>query len=63
MFNGHKQFEYTELNTDFNHYVSSLLQYRYTKKFSELSIGDTIKNRYFEDGDLNYPLKAVKVSF
>jgi len=55
---------YTELKEDFDHYVSSFLQYRYTTKYSDIPvIGDKIFDRYFPDGTLNNPLDAVKVCF
>jgi len=55
---------YTELKDDFDHYVSSFLKYRYTTKYSDISIiGDRIFKRYFPDGTLNDPLNAVKVCF
>ncbi|KAL5242170.1 hypothetical protein ACI65C_009580 [Semiaphis heraclei] len=53
---------YTELKEDFDHYVSSFLEYRYTTKYSDISIiGDRIFERYFPDGTLNDPLNAVKM--
>ncbi|XP_022165688.1 esterase FE4-like [Myzus persicae] len=53
---------YTELKEDFDHYVSSFLEYRYTTKYSDISItGDKIFERYFPDGTLNDPLSAVKM--
>jgi len=55
---------YTELEEDFDHYVSSFLEYRYTTKYSDVSIiGDRIFERYFPDGTLNDPLAGVKVCF
>jgi len=55
---------YTELKEDFDHYVSSFLEYRYTTKYSDISvIGDKVFERYFPDGTLNDPLNAVKVCF
>lgn len=55
---------YTELTEDFRHYVSSFLFYRYTAKYSDISvIGDRIFKRYFPDGTLNDPLNSVKVCF
>ncbi|XP_008180697.1 esterase FE4 [Acyrthosiphon pisum] len=53
---------YTELKEDFDHYVSSFLEYRYTTKYSDIPIiGDKIFQRYFPDGTLNDPLNAVKM--
>ncbi|KAL4097011.1 hypothetical protein QTP88_021854 [Uroleucon formosanum] len=53
---------YTELKEDFDHYVSSFLEYRYTTKYSDVSvIGDRVFERYFPDGTLNNPLNAVKM--
>ncbi|CAI6344926.1 unnamed protein product [Macrosiphum euphorbiae] len=53
---------YTELKDDFDHYVSSFLEYRYTTKYSDIPIiGDKIYERYFPDGTLNNPLDAVKM--
>lgn len=53
---------YTELKEDFDHYVSSFLEYRYTTKYSDISvIGDKVFERYFPDGTLNDPLNAVKM--
>lgn len=52
-----------ELKTDFEYYVSSLLIYKYTTKFSDLdSVGKRIRDRYFPDGNVeNKPLEAVKM--
>jgi len=55
---------YTELKEDFDHYVSSFLEYRYTTKYSDVSkIGDKVFERYFPDGTLKDPLNGVKVCF
>jgi len=54
---------YTEFLEDFNHYTSSFLQYRYTANYSDIPfIGDKIYERYFSNGKLRDPLRAVKVS-
>lgn len=54
---------YTEFLENFDHYISSLFQYRYTTKYSDISvIGDKIFERYFPDGTFEDPLNAVKVS-
>lgn len=54
---------YTEFLEDFNHYMSSFIQYRYTAKYSDIPlIGDKIYERYFSNGRLDDPLSAVKVS-
>ncbi|XP_022165706.1 esterase FE4-like [Myzus persicae] len=53
---------YTEFLEDFNHYMSSFLQYRYTAKYSDIPfIGDEINKRYFSNGKLEDPLSAVKM--
>lgn len=57
------QLLYTELNENFNNYISSMLLYKYSKKSTEIvSTGQNIKERYFGNNDLNNPLMAVKVS-
>lgn len=54
---------YKEFLEDFDHYISSFLQYRYTSKYSDIPlIGDKIYKRYFSNGKLRDPLNAVKVS-
>lgn len=63
MFNKDGELTYKLLEDDFQHYISSLLIYRYTAKTSDLSsIGDQIFDRYFPDGKVDDPLEAVKVS-
>ncbi|KAL5242172.1 hypothetical protein ACI65C_009582 [Semiaphis heraclei] len=53
---------YTEFLDDFNHYMSSFIQYRYTTKYSDIPlIGDKIYERYFSNGRLDDPLNAVKM--
>lgn len=52
---------FTELKENFNHYISSLMEYRYTTQFSDISlIGRKIFKRYFPDGTLKNPLDAVR---
>lgn len=54
---------YPELKNDFNSYAPSLLQYKYLVNMSDIPlIGEKIFNRFFPDGDINDPFKAVKVS-
>ncbi|KAL4097018.1 hypothetical protein QTP88_021860 [Uroleucon formosanum] len=53
---------YKEFLEDFDHYISSFLQYRYTSKYSDIPlIGDKIYKRYFSNGKLRDPLNAVKM--
>jgi len=52
-----------ELKKNFDHYISSLLIYKYTAKTSDLPIiSKKIYKRYFTKGTMADPLDAVKVS-
>lgn len=52
-----------ELKKNFDHYISSLLIYKYTAKTSDLPIiSKKIYRRYFTKGTMADPLDAVKVS-
>jgi len=51
-----------QLKDDFNEYISSLLIYKYTVKFTDLPIvGNKIFERYYADGKFDDPSRAVKV--
>lgn len=51
-----------ELKNNFDHYISSLLIYKYTTKMSDLPlISNQIYNRYFAKGNMDDPLDTVKM--
>ncbi|XP_060845477.1 uncharacterized protein LOC132925065 [Rhopalosiphum padi] len=51
-----------ELKNNFNHYISSLLIYKYTAKVSDLPIiSKKIYKRYFVKGNMDDPLNSVKM--
>jgi len=52
-----------ELKKNFDHYISSLLIYKYTTDMSNLpKISKKIYKRYFNKGNMDNPLDTVKVS-
>ncbi|VVC43776.1 Carboxylesterase type B, conserved site,Carboxylesterase, type B,Carboxylesterase type B [Cinara cedri] len=54
---------YTELKDNFNYYFSSMIQYKYTTKSSDIQfIGDKIFKRYFPDGTLRNVSNAIKAT-
>lgn len=54
---------YPQLKNYFNYYIASLIQYKYLPNITDVpSIGEKIFNQYFPDGNMNDPLRAVKVS-
>lgn len=62
MYDNNANFIDFRLKDNFNEYISSLLYYKYTTKFSDLqTVGNKIMKRYFPDGNFDNSLDAVDV--